>query len=133
LPFSFGIDAFMKARKTWSRILVVVGGIAMVAGTLDPLEGSVVILASSGLVALGTYLGDTGRSLLVYWIWVLLLIAVGVGAMFGLSAIGGFGGSSGRSMWWGVPILPYPVGWIMGIVSLSTRLVKSLRQRPVVS
>ena len=123
----------MKARETWSRILVIVGGIAMVAGALDPLEGSVVILAGSALVTLGTYLGDTGRSLLVYWIWVLLLIAVGVGAMFGLSAMGGFGGTSGRSMWWGVPILPYPVGWIMGIVSLSIRLVKSFRQRPVIS
>jgi hypothetical protein len=85
----------MKARKTWWRILVVLGGIAMVAGALDPLEGSVVILAGSALVALGIYLGDTGRSLLVCWIWVLLLIAVGVGAMFGLSAVGGFGGTSG--------------------------------------
>jgi purine-cytosine permease-like protein len=123
----------MKARKTWSRILVVVGGIAMLAGALDPLEGSVVILAGSALVALGTYLGGTGRSLLFYWIWVLLLIAVGVGAMFGLSAIGGFGGSSGRSMLWGVPILPYPVGWIMGIVSLSIRLIKSFRHSHVVA
>ena len=123
----------MKARKTWSRILVVVGGIAMLAGALDPLEGSVVILAGSALVALGTYLGGTGRSLLAYWIWVLLLIAVGVVAMFGLSAIGGFGGSSGRSMWWGVPILPHPVGWIMGIVSLSIRLIKSFRHSHVVA
>ena len=122
----------MKSRKTWSRTLVVVGGIAMVAGALDPLEGSVVILAGSALVALGTYLGDTGRSQLVFWIWVLLLIAVGVGSMFGLSAIGGFGGATGRSVWWGVPILPYPLGWIMGMVGLSIRLIKSFRHSHVV-
>ena len=122
----------MNTRRPWSRILVIVGGIAMLVGALDPLEGSLVILAGSGLVTLGMFLGNTERSLLNYWIWISLLIAVGVGALFGLSAIGGFGGTSGRSMWWGVPILPYPVGWIMGIVSLSTRLIKSLRHRHMV-
>jgi len=122
----------MNTRKPWSRILVIAGGIAMLVGALDPLEGSVVILAGRGLVTLGMFLGNTERSLLNHWIWISLLIAVGVGALFGLSAIGGFGGTSGRSMWWGVPILPYPVGWIMGIVSLATRLIKSLRHRHIV-
>jgi len=123
----------MKARKNWPRFLVIAGGIAMLAGALDPLEGSVVILAGSGLVALGTFLGDSGRRLLVAWIWIFLLIAIGVGAMFGLSAMGGFGGTSGRSLWWGVPILPFPVGWIMGMVSLAARLIKSFRHGHVVS
>ena len=120
----------MNSRRLWSRILVIAGAIAMVAGVLDPLEGSVVILAGSGLVTLGTFLSNSGRRMLIYWIWVFLLIAVGVEAMFGLSAIGGFGGPSGRSMWWGVPILPYPVGWIMGIVSLLIRLIKGIKHRP---
>ena len=119
----------MNLRKPSPRILVIAGGVAMLVGALDPLEGSVVILAGSGLVTLGTFLSHGGRRLLIYWIWVFLLIAVGVGVMFGLSAIGGFGGTSGRSMWWGVPILLYPVGWIMGIVSLLIRLTRSLRHR----
>jgi len=117
----------MNTSKTWSRTLVIAGGIVMLAGIVDPLEGSVVILAGSGLVTLGTFLGDTGRSLLVYWICIFILIAVGVGAMFALSAVGGFGGTTGRSMWWGLPILPYPVGWIMGMVSLSARLTRTFR------
>ena len=29
----------MNARMLWSRILVVVGGIAMLLGAIDPLEG----------------------------------------------------------------------------------------------
>jgi hypothetical protein len=120
---------FMNLRKPRPRILVIAGGVAMLVGALDPLEGSVVILAGSGLVTLGTFLSHGGRRLLIYWIWVFLLIAVGVGVMFGLSAIGGFGGTSGRSMLWGVPMLPYPVGWIMGIVSLLIRLIRSLRHR----
>jgi len=123
----------MKTQKPWSRILVIAGGIAMLAGAFDPLEGSVVILAGSGLVTLGAFLGNPERSLLVYWICIFVLIAVGVGAMFALSAMGGFGGTSGRSMWWGVPILPYPVGWIMGMVNLSARLIRSFRHGHAVS
>jgi purine-cytosine permease-like protein len=123
----------MKTQKPWSRTLVIAGGIAMLAGALDPLEGSVVILVGSGLVTLGTFLGNPERSLLVHWICIFALIAAGVGAMFALSVMGGFGGTSGRSMWWGVPILPYPVGWIMGMVSLAARLIRSFRHGHAVS
>jgi hypothetical protein len=92
----------MKTRLLWSRILKVVGGVAMVLGTVDPLEGSLLILPGSGLVALGMFLGERECRTVVYWVWVFILIAVGVGAVFGLSAFGGIGGKSGHSMWWGV-------------------------------
>jgi len=108
----------------WSRILKVVGGIAMVLGTLDPLEGSVLILPGSGLVALGMFLGRKERRTIIYWTWVFLLIAVGVGAMFALSAVGGIGGKSGRSMWWGLLILPYPAGWLMALAGGVAGLVR---------
>ena len=116
----------------WSRILKVVGGIAMLLGTLDPLEGSLLILPGSGLVTLGTFVGKGQRSVLRYWVWVFILIAVGVGAMVVLSAFGGIGGKSGHSMWWGVLVLPYPVGWIMGFVGaifMLIRFFKARRQR----
>jgi len=38
-----------------------------------------------------------------------------VGAVWGLSAFGGIGGDTGRSMWLGLLILPYLIGWSMGI------------------
>lgn len=87
----------------------------MLVGALDPMEGSVVILPGTGLVALGTYLGGAERRLITYRVWVFILVAIGVGALWGLSSVGGFGGNSGRSMWWGVLILPYLVGWSMGV------------------
>ena len=87
----------------------------MLVGALDPMEGSVVILPGSGLVALGAFLGHSERRLIAYRVGVFILIVIGVGAMWGLSAVGGFGGRSGRSMWWGVLILPYLIGWSMGI------------------
>ena len=111
----------MDVHRPWSQILVIVGAIAMLVGAFDPMEGSVVILTGSGLVALGTFLSNTSRHLRVYWIWTFLLIAFGVGVMFGASAIGGFGGTTGRSMWWAILVLPYPVGWVMGVVSLFFR------------
>jgi hypothetical protein len=105
----------MNARKFWSRILIVVGWIAMLVGAIDPMEGSLAILPGSGLVALGSFLGRSERRVVTYRVGVFILIAIGVGAMWGLTMVGGFGGNSGRSMWWGVLILPYLIGWSMGI------------------
>ena len=104
----------MNAQDLWSRVLIIVGSIAMLIGAVDPLEGSLLILPGSGLVALGTYVGQGERRLITYRVWVFILVAIGVGALWGLSAAGGFGGL-GRSNWWGVLILPYLVGWSMGI------------------
>jgi purine-cytosine permease-like protein len=117
----------MNARMLWSRILVVVGGIAMLLGAIDPLEGSLIILIGSGMVTLGTLLGGSRRRILRYWVWVFVLIAVGVGLMWGVSAFGGLGGTTGRSLWWGLVILPYPVGWIMGIIGLILRLIEFVK------
>ena len=123
----------MSTRRLWSRILIILGSIAMLVGALDPLEGSLVILSGTGFVTLGTFLSNSGRRLLIYWIWIFILIAAGVGAMFALSAWGGIGGRSGHSAWWGLLIVPYPVGWIMGIVSLVSRLVRTVRHRHAAS
>jgi hypothetical protein len=103
------------SRNGWARILIVIGSIAMLIGAVDPMEGSVVILPGSGLVALGAFLGHRERRLIAYRLGVFSLIAIGVGAMWVLSWRGGFGGKSGLSMWWGVLVLPYLVGWSMGI------------------
>jgi hypothetical protein len=40
----------------------------------------VVILAGSGLVALGAFLGQGERPLIAYRVWVFILILIGVGA-----------------------------------------------------
>jgi hypothetical protein len=112
----------MNGPRRSSRILVMVGLVAMVIGALDPLEGSLVILPGTGLVALGARLGNSRHRVLLSWSFV--LVAVGVGAVWGLSALGGLGGDTGRSYWWGLVLLPYPIGWIMGLVGA----VRSLRE-----
>jgi hypothetical protein len=94
---------------------MVLGNIAMLVGALDPLEGSLLILPGSALVALGAYLGAGADRRLAWRLGGFGLIAFGVGAMFALSSLGGFGGGTGRSMAWGLLILPYLAGWSLGI------------------
>lgn len=110
-----------------SRILIIVGLAAMVIGAVDPLEGSVVILAGAGLAWFGARRASSRHRALLLWSFV--LVAIGVAAMFALSAVGGFGGTSGRSNWWAIVLLPYPVGWIMGLVGAFRSLRESAGAR----
>lgn len=58
------------------------------------------------------------------------LIADGVGALFGLSAVGGIGGKGGPSLWWGVLLLPYLAGWLMALAGGVAGLVRFCKGRP---
>jgi hypothetical protein len=104
-----------NSRSHLPRILSIVGFIAMLVGAVDPLEGSLAILPGSGLVALGTYLEHRDRRLLMLRVWALILVVIGVGAMWAFSSAGGIGGNTGLSMWWGLLTIPYLVGWSLGI------------------
>jgi hypothetical protein len=110
----------MKALLLRPRTLLIAGLVLMVAGALDPMEGSVVILFGSAVATTGAFLGHGHRRAMQAW--ALVLIAVGVGLLFGMSAIGGVGGSTGRSAWWLLAVLPYPIGWVLGLVAVSTML-----------
>ena len=115
----------MNAPVMWSRILVIAGLAGMLIGAVDPLEGSLIILPGVGLVALGALLGKSRRRMLLCWSFA--LVTVGVAAMFVLSWFGGIGGNTGRSMWWAIFILPYPVGWIMGLAGAILALIESCK------
>ena len=111
----------MKKIK-WTRVIYITGVVALIIGVIDPLEGSIIIAAGSVLIALATYLThDRHRKL---FLLSTILIAIGVSFMFYLSSLGGFGNGSKLSWWWGLLILPYPIGWIMAIVLLIVRLSK---------
>jgi len=105
----------MRDRKFWSSAVNVAGAVGLVIGSFDPMEGSALILPATGLLALGSYIRGEDRRFIAYRTWGFVLVALGVGALFGLSAIGGIGGTSGRSVWWGLVILPYFVGWSIDI------------------
>ena len=108
----------MNLSPAWSRALFWLGAGAFVLGALDPLEGAGVILAGSLLVRVSAGLPGAPLRCPRRWTLVTALIAAGVAAMFGLSAGGGIGGDTGRSWAWGLLLLPYPVGWLLGVGTL---------------
>jgi hypothetical protein len=111
-------------QPPWPRRLLVAGLVGMVIGALDPLEGSIVILGGTLVAGVGATLAGSRHRRSLHL--ALALVAIGVGAMWGLSAVGGFGGSTGRTLWWWAAIVPYPVGWVLGLVSA----VRALRRPP---
>jgi hypothetical protein len=113
----------------WAKGLIGVGSVCILVGSLDPMEGSLLILPGTGLVAWGTYVGHLDQKICRDWALIFLLCAVGVGELWELSAFGGFGGDSGHSMWWGVLILPYVAGWILAVARILAALIGMIRDR----
>ena len=56
------------------------------------------------------------------------VVAIGVGAMFILSAFGGFGTGTGLSNWWGLLLVPYAAGWVAGLAGSLLALVESFKR-----
>ena len=117
----------MFATTHWPRTLVIIGLVAMVLGAIDPLEGSVVVLAGATLAALGASLSHSRHAVMLLWAFALLFF--GVGSMWVLSFFGGVGGSSSNSWWWLIAVVPYPIGWVLGLVGA----VRRLREGPAAS
>jgi hypothetical protein len=67
----------------------------------------------NALAAAGALFGKSRRYR--FQVTAFVLIAIGVAALFGLSALGGVGGHTGRSMWWLAICVSYPVGGRSGL------------------
>ena len=111
----------MNDKRKWIRIIYILGIISLIAGALDPLEGSVIIAVGSALIALSTHLAhDRNRRI---FLTTSIMIITGVCFMFYFSSLGGFGGTSTLSWWWATLIIPYPIGWLINIILLIVRAV----------
>jgi hypothetical protein len=122
----------MPIAHRWFRPLVIAGLAIMLFGVVDPLEGSIVIAVGSVLVAMET---PRRESVVGGRVWLAcLMVVAGVAALWIMSDFGGVGGSTGRSMWWLLVVVPYPVGWILGLIGARQRLreLKCARARPPV-
>jgi hypothetical protein len=120
----------MKKKINWIRIVYILGVVALIIGAIDPLEGSIVIAGGSIAVAFSTYLTHDR-----HWKPFLILsimIVIGVFFLFFFSWLGGFGGRSTLSWWWGTLILPYPLAWLTTIVLLIIRAFKKPKPQTVI-
>jgi hypothetical protein len=105
----------MKKNFDWKGLLYIAGILLFFVGAVDPLEGSVLIVPGSILITVYKYLrGDRHKK---GFLTGCLLIAFGVGFMFYLSSLGGIG-KNANPMYWGIPILLYPIGWVLTVVLL---------------
>lgn len=120
--------------RTWTtHALELLGCIAFLLGVLDPLEGSPVILGGSVLLVASLWVGGAERAKKMYWTGVCAAISFGVFWMFVMTMAGGIGGTSRHSVWWGVLLLPYPLGWIAGLVGIAREVKEWKREHATIS
>ena len=108
----------MFSNKT-NKYFYWAGIILFFFGTLDPMEGSILILIGSLIISSVCFIEK-----IKYWKLFLtsfISIAIGVSLLWFFSSLGGFGGTSSLSKWWGLTLLPYPLGWLSTIVLLILR------------
>lgn len=116
----------MQINKQWTRFVYILGIVSLLIGVLDPLEGSVLVVAGSAAVTFSAFINkDTYfKIFLVSFI----MIVFGVLFLFYLSSLGGFGGRSSLSWWWGLLIFPYPAGWLLMITTI---ILKTFRKNKI--
>ena len=112
----------MKEQSKFIRILYIIGVVILLIGAFDPLEGSVLIISGSAIVSLTTFL-IRDRHWKMFLV-ILIMILFGVVFLFYFSSLGGLGEGSSYSMWWGLLMLPYPIGWLMMIITLIVWAIK---------
>lgn len=105
----------------WARRLAWIGLAGLLLAVLDPMEGAFIALPFCAVLTVSAFLATSRYRVLLYWAFGSMF--VGVGVLIVLTLIGGIGGSSGRSMWWGLLLVPYPLGWLMALF-LGARVVR---------
>ena len=109
------------------QIAFITGIVFFLLGTIDPMEGSILVALGAGTMAWVSYIAKEPH--FKYYRLAAVLIAIGVATLWILSAYGGFGGDTGRSDSWGLLVLPYPAGWLIVLVLLFRRLFVPSKSR----
>jgi len=112
----------MILKEQIFKIIFIIGTVAFLLGVIDPLEGSIVISFGAILITIATYFRK--EPLFKWFLFATLLTLFGVIALFVVSSFGGLS-KENLSPWWGLVLIPYPVGWIMGVVLLIRRALIS--------
>ena len=119
-------------RQQWLHTSAWVGVAGLVVSMIDPMEGAFIALPFGAVLASSAFFSASRYR--VALLWSFGSMAVGVAVLLGLTAIGGIGGNSGHSPWWGLLLIPYPAGWLASLVCgvlLLREPPHSIREKPV--
>jgi hypothetical protein len=114
----------MKEKTQWIRFVFISGIVALIIGAIDPMEGSIVIVVGGICLALSTFLMQDRYKKIFLAAGVMIL--VGVSSLWFVSSLGGF--DPKKEWWWSLLIMPYPLGWLMNIVTLIIRGINKKKQ-----
>lgn len=101
----------IKINNKWKKRWFTIGVFFCILGSIDPLEGSVLIVLGSIILAYIASIEEKRNK--NFYKWSSILITVGVVAVFYLSFLGGFGCDTCISWWWIILMIPYPIGWLL--------------------
>ncbi len=101
----------MTAREKWIQVLSIAGGLAVLIGGIDPLEGSILVLTGTALLAAAAMVAPCEPEVRKTRGLNLGLALAGFAAIWGMTALGGVGGATGRSFSWALLGLPLMAGW----------------------
>lgn len=101
----------MTTREKWGHALAILGGLAVLIGGIDPLDGGVVLFAGTALLAAAAFVANADRAVQLARAVNFGFAAFGFGAIAVLSDAGGVGGSTGRSLVWTLLGLPLAIAW----------------------
>lgn len=103
----------LKLNNIWINRWFYIGMVMFILGTLDPLEGSPLLLTGGILMARMQYLNQNKL-----WKWYrigALSIVFGFVALHFLSYLGGFGPDD-LAWGWALFLLPYLIGWLIFVL-----------------
>ena len=110
----------MKEKAKWYHVVFIIGIAATIIGAIDPLEGSIVIAIGGICLAVATYFMNDRY--FKFFLVGAIMILFGVSALWFISSLGGY--EPKKEWWWNVFISPYPLGWLVNIITLMVRWVK---------
>ncbi len=99
-----------------TKTLRIAGIVCLFLGAIDPLEASLLILLGSCLYTMAMYLRIHEKRF--FFLICSLMMGSGIFFMFLFSWLGGIGGKSDYSLWWGILILPYPIAWLITVYAI---------------
>jgi hypothetical protein len=107
--------------------LYYLGLFSLFLGSLDPLEGSILILI--GFIFISIFMKVTHNKFAKYFIFASSISGIGIFFMFYFSFLGGFFGNSTLNKWYLLLLLPYPLGWLLFIILLVTNFFESFKKK----